>query len=101
MSTWYSKTLGDGVSAHEPSYLIKRAFVPAWVSAGCPITMAVFSRYDLRENIVTVYFTPEAEQLAKSFNATPCEKPSADRLGTLVGHPLAFEAHYPRSERVE
>lgn len=44
--------------------------------------MAVLSRYDLDRNVVTVYFSPSASNLAKMFEGTPCEKPKME--GGLV-----------------
>ncbi len=53
--------------------------------------MAVFSRYDLEKNIVTVYFSPGASALAKMFGAAPCEKPKKEgRLSLLVGDLLSI-----------
>jgi len=54
--------------------------------------VAVFSRYDLEANMVTVYFTPKAAALAKSYAATTCAKPSrGNGLGLLVGDAGAWD----------
>ena len=95
MTTWYSKDLGDGVEANAPSTQIQEAFIPIFAAAGNPVDMAVFSRYDLEANVVTVYFTPTAEPLAQMFGAAPCEKPEQDgKLALLVGDQRAIEFHY-------
>ena len=97
MPTWFSKDLGDGMAAYDPRLQIMDAFVPMFAAAGCPIDMAVFSRYDLRTNVVTVYFSPRASELAGIFGAQPCEKPSRDDLCLSVGDVRAWEHFYPPS----
>jgi hypothetical protein len=92
MTQWYSKDLGDGVSAFAPSGQIKEAFLPLFATAGQPTNMAVFSRYDLEKNIVTIYFSPGAAALAEMFGAAPCEKPKKEgRLSLLVGDRRCLE----------
>jgi|SRR5579859_2563631 len=85
MTTWYCKALGDGAAAFEPTRQIQNAFLPLFSAAGQPIDMAVFSRNDIEANVVTVYFSPGASQLATMFGATPCKKPSSDDIGLLAG----------------
>jgi len=99
MSEWYSKDLGDGVQAFAPSGQILEAFIPAFAAAGQPIEMAVYSRYDLKANVVTVYFSPAAASLAKTFDATSCEKPSFERLGLLVGDQRSVGILFPETQR--
>lgn len=95
MTTWYSKDLGDGIEANAPSTQIQEAFIPLFAAAGNPVDMAVFSRYDRQANVVTVYFSPSAEQLAAIFGAAPCEKPKMEgRLALLVGDQRAIDFHY-------
>lgn len=93
MDRWFSKALGDGVEAHAQSNEIKQAFLALAVANGGKTGgVAVFSRYDLQANMVTVYFTPKAEVLAKTYAATPCEKPSrGNSLGLLVGDVSAWD----------
>jgi len=98
MSQWYSKDLGDGVQAFTPTTQIQEAFIPAFAAAGQPIDMAVFSRYDLEANFVTVYFSPTTASLAKNFNATPCKKPSFERLGLLVGDQRSVGVLFPETQ---
>ena len=98
MSTWYSINLGDGIAAYEPSSKIQEAFTPFFIAAGCPHDMAVFSRYDLKENIVTAYFSPSAYEIARLFNATPCEKPSRHRLGLLIGDVRVWDIFHPSTK---
>lgn len=97
MDTWYSKSLGDGMSAHAPSIDINRAYLEYVLVHGENTGAAVFSRLDLDTGIVTAYFTPEAVSLAKKFGAEPCTKPVRDkRLGLLAGSRLLdWAKHFP------
>ena len=96
MSTWYSKDLGDGVAAFGPTSKIQEAFLALAKAGSISSDIAVFSRYDLKSNIVTVYFTPSASLLASAFGATPCEKPGPEgKLGLLVGDARSWELHFP------
>lgn len=99
MTQWHSKEIGDGIEAAAPRYQIQEAFAPIFAAAGCPMNMAVFSRYDTEKNIVTVYFSPGAEVLAKTFGASPCEKPKKEEgFGLLVGDQRAVQLFYPPSK---
>ena len=100
MVGWHSKELGDGVEAFVPTSEIQEAFLTlaqTQARTGRYSTdAAVFSRYDLKANVVTVYFTPSAELLAAAFGATPCEKPvPTDGFALIVGDFRAWEAHFP------
>lgn len=96
MASWHSKDVGDGLSALGPSSRLHEAFI-ALVKAGhTPPGIGVFSRYDLRANTVTWYFSPDAELLAKSFGASPCEKPTPNKGFALsVGDSRSWEIHFP------
>jgi len=97
MYTWHSKAVGDGVAAFQPAMQLHQAFLTmATTSGGVPANAAVFSHYDLHANVVTWYFSPEAESLGKAFGATPCEKPTPSKgFGLLVGDARSWEAHFP------
>jgi len=75
MTTWHSKALGDGVDALEPTSQIQQAYAALEMATRLPVDHALFSYYDLRTNVVTVYFSPSAAQFAMGFGAVPCEKP--------------------------
>lgn len=97
---WYSKPLGDGREAHALSTAIQGAvmdFILAAAAAGREdLGAAVFSAYNLEDNIVTVWFSPELEHLARVFGAVPCDKPAPmEGFGFLVGYPAAWEVHFP------
>lgn len=100
METRYSKQLGDGVDAFGPMNTIHEAFfalAKATVVAGEDFSdLAVFSNYDLGENMVTVYFSPNAGILARAFKATPCTKPiPTEMFGLLVGNANSWETYFP------
>ena len=100
MASWYSKELGDGVEAFVPTTKIQDAFLSLAQtqarSGHYPYDAAVFSRYDLETNVVTVYFTPSAQLLATEFGATPCEQPEPTAgFALIVGDARAWEAHFP------
>lgn len=92
MTSWYRLDLGDGAQAFQPSGRILDAWLAASVkSGGLPYDHAVFSRNDLRENMVTAYFSPAAADLAAMLDATPCDPPLRDeRLGLLAGDVRAW-----------
>jgi hypothetical protein len=99
METWYRKTLGNGAAAFAPSLRIQKLFPPLFAASGQPSNMAVFSRYDRKANEVTAYFSPRACQLAALFSAIPCEKPSSDGIGLLVGDARSWEIFFPDRKR--
>jgi|APLak6261677118_1056115.scaffolds.fasta_scaffold06697_3 hypothetical protein len=92
---WFSKDIGGKLDATESYDYIKSSFFTAFVAAGKPEGMAVFELYDNTFDIVTLYFTPNAKELAEYFKAMPCEKPplSID-LTIIVGVYGSFEYYY-------
>jgi hypothetical protein len=95
-TTWYSKDMGDGVESYAPSQRLFDAFTAFAAAGNIPRGIGVFSNYDLRRNVVTWYFSPETEALAKAFGASPCPKPTPVRgFGLLVGSAFSWEVHFP------
>jgi hypothetical protein len=99
METWYCKMLGDGAAAFAPSFRIQKMFSPMFAASGRPSNMAVFSRYDRKANAVTAYFSPGASRLAALFDAKPCDKPSSDGIGLLVGGAQSWGIFFPDRKR--
>lgn len=99
METWRCKTLGDGAAALAPSRRIQQMFPPLFTASGRPASMAVFSHYDRRANLVTAYFSPGAARLATFFDARPCAKPRGEGIGLLVGGARCWEIHFPDRKR--
>jgi hypothetical protein len=95
MENWQSIDIGTGLSAAAPSNSIKQSFLSAFIAAGQPPGMAVFSRYDTRNDVVTVYFTPAASLLATTFGASHCAKPEpGNRLVLLAGDESNWDVHF-------
>jgi hypothetical protein len=99
METWYCKTLGHGVAASAPSRRIQQLFPPMFAESGQPSSMAVFSRHDRKADEVTAYFSPRAVGLAALFGAIPCDKPSGEGIGLLVGDARSWELFFPERKR--
>ena len=92
MKTWYSKEIGDGVQAFDPSGKVQDAFLSLALRGPLPYDLAVFSEHDLHRNVVTAYFSPAAKVLADLFETTPCEPPQRSRhFGLLVGDARACD----------
>lgn len=95
-TTWYSKEMGDGVESYAPSQRLFDAFTAFAGAGSVPRGIGVFSNYDLQRNVVTWYFSPEADVLGKAFGASPCAKPTpAHGFGLLVGSALSWDEHFP------
>ena len=95
MDTWFCKTLGDSAAASAPALRIQKLFPPLYAASGQPASMAVFSRHDRKANKVIAYFSPRASRLAALFDAIPCDKPSSDGIGLLVGAARSWEIFFP------
>lgn len=92
----FGKELGDGVEAFRPTEELQKAFLTLSMTGQSSFDAAVFSQYDSETNVITIYFTPSAELLAKAFVAVPCEKPIPEEgFSLIVGDVRAREAHFP------
>jgi hypothetical protein len=101
MDTWFSKQIGDGIMAPMPSAQIEEIFLPLFETAGKPVNMALFTRYESEGRLhceVTAYFSPAAADVAKALDAEPCERPSRTELGLLMGDKLAWSVLFPGGE---
>jgi hypothetical protein len=90
--------MGDGVAAFAPTQELFNAIMAYGVSSGgnIPEGLGVFSFYDLEQNQVIWYFSPEASFLGKAFNAEPCEKPvPKEGFGLLAGDQRSWTTHFP------
>ena len=102
MDSWYSKELGDGIMAAMPSNEIVKAFLQQFDDAGKPPAMAVFTRLESEGRLhceVIAYFSPAAMEVARAFEAQPCEKPARAGLGLLAGEESSWSVLFPESER--
>lgn len=96
MTTWYSKEIGDGAQAFDPSGDIQEAFLALALRGQIPYDLAVFSEHDLHRKMVTVYFSPAAKVLANMFEGQPCDPPQrSSHFGLLVGDARAWDLLFP------
>lgn len=102
MKSWYSLSLGDGMIASMPSAEIEDAFLKAFTAAGSPAEMAVFTRPESEGRLhceVIAYFSPAARDVAKAFDAEPCERPARAGLGLLAGAETAWSVLFPEGAK--
>ena len=98
MNTWYLMSLGDGIMAATPSAEIQEKFLQSFTAAGNPPDMAVFTRAESEGRLhceIMAYFSPAAKEVAKTFGAQPCEKPSKAGLGLLAGEKVSWSILFP------
>ena len=97
-SYWYSLSLGDGMLAPMPSAEIEEMFQASFSAAGKPDEMAVFTRPESEGRLhceVIAYFSPAARDVAKVFDAEPCDKPQRAGLGLLAGSEKSWSVLFP------
>lgn len=95
---WYCLSLGDGMMAPTPSAEIEEMFQQAFIAAGKPDDMAVFTRPESEGRLhceVIAYFSPATSAVARAFDAEPCEKPARAGLGLLAGSERSWSALFP------
>jgi len=98
MSAWFHKNLGDAMLAFESLGHIEALFQSAYRTAAHPTDVAVFVRHNSEGRLhcqVEVYFSPAAALLANEMDADPCEKPSRDGLGLLIGSEDSWSTLFP------
>lgn len=98
MNSWYSISLGDGMTAYTGE--IEEAFLQAFTRAGGPPEMAVFTRPESEDRLhceVIAYFSPAARQVALAFDAEPCVRPMRNGLGLLAGDERAWSVLFPET----
>ena len=101
METWYSLSLGDGMTSGTIAAEIEDSFARMFASAGSPRDMAVFTRPESEGRLhceVIAYFAPRAGGIAKLFDAKPCGKPSHEGLNLLTGNPHCWEVIFPEGK---
>ena len=96
--TWYSLSLGDGITAAGPSEQIRSLFQPLFEAAGAPAQMAVFNLIDSEGRLhceVTAFFSPACSEVARRLGARPCSQPSRTGLALLAGDERAWVVLFP------
>lgn len=97
MDFWYSKQLGDGLTAAGPAAEIESIFWLLYTKAERPDGMAVFKRLEPGELHceVIAYFSPLAGEIARQVGAKPCSQPSRAELDLLAGDPACWDMLFP------
>ncbi|WP_024851263.1 hypothetical protein [Hydrogenovibrio kuenenii] len=88
MNTWFSSNLGDPMLAEESLKQIKQLFLLECKKAKNTQEMAIYFRHESTGDVhceLIVYFSPATKHVAQAMNAMPCQTPSANGLGLLVG----------------
>jgi len=100
METWYSLSLGDGIIAPVPSDEIEQAFRQSFASVEGRPDLAVFTRPESEGRLhceIIAYFSPATANLARVFDAQPCEKPARAGLGLLAGTESTWAVLFPEA----
>lgn len=100
MDYWYTLNLGDAMLAVAPSEEVEQLFMKAFLAAGRPSAMAVFTRHESEGRLhceVIAYFSPASGSVAEALGAAPCPKPARADLGLLAGSPDAWAMLFPES----
>ena len=93
--SWHHKYIDDPTTAFHESKQFMDAIEAAMLHAPS-MDIALYSKLDISTGGINYYFTPAAEQIAKAFSATPCEKPSRVNIGSLlVGDQTLILRLYP------
>lgn len=98
MSLWYGKNLGDAMLAGGHLDHIQALYESVYGKIRRYSNVAVFYRHESDGRLhceVWVYFSPAAVELAKAVAAEPCQKPSIDSLGLLVGPEDCWTVLFP------
>ena len=95
MASWYSKRMGGGVAAFGATNKVTEAFTALARNHSVSADAAIFSRYDVATNAVTIYFSPSADVMATALGASPCSKPTPDpALVLVVGDFSSWAVHF-------
>jgi hypothetical protein len=98
---WYTKGLGDGMTASMSSDEIKDAFLRLFSDRELPPELAVFTRLESEGRLhceVMAYFSPAAKDVAKAFEAQPCERPLRMGLDLLAGDERSWSVLFDESD---
>jgi len=98
MTTWYSLEVGNEEAAAKTMKRVMDAFMPKYIGAGRPLSMAIFSSTNQKDNAVTLYFSPKAVSLAMQFGANACDDIFVNKdLALLVGDQKCIELLFPEA----
>ena len=80
---------------------LKEIFLAESATTDSSKKRALFVRHESEGRLhceVIVYFSPAAVIVAKTVNATPCNKPSSDGLGLLAGSEESWSILFPEKQ---
>ena len=98
MTTWYSLSLGDGMTSGTAAAEIQEAFERLLAAGPHFREAAVFTRPESEGRLhceVIAYFSPATHDVAKSFDAEPCAQPARAGLAVLAGDETSWSALFP------
>lgn len=101
MSAWFTKNLGDAMLAGAALAQLEALFVSTYGKSDSPNKIAIFIRHESEGSLhcaVKVYFSPDADTVAKTVDADPCAKPSRDGLSLLLGSEDSLLALFPERD---
>jgi hypothetical protein len=102
---WYSKEIGEAKAVFGPTsplqYILWNvAFFSMGTGKEIEQNISVWSSCDPQSSSVTLYFSPEGEELARGLAGFQrCEKPKGDGLGLIYGSITDWQRHFPSAFR--
>jgi hypothetical protein len=98
LSSWYSLSLGDAVTAVVPGAALEEQGRAMFVAQGQPANFAVFKRLETASLHceLTLYFSPAAAAIANRSGARPCAPPARQGLELVVGDARAWTTLLPQ-----
>ncbi|GJL81224.1 MAG: hypothetical protein DHS20C01_08580 [marine bacterium B5-7] len=94
MKTWFVSNLGDAMLAQDELDYIRSLASAACSGSDASAAKAVFMRHESEGQLhcdLKVYFSPAMIDTAQQVDATPCNRPSPEGLGLLVGEESSRE----------
>jgi hypothetical protein len=93
MKTWYAKRIGNTRTGFGALNEIQQLFLTCYMASGQSSGVAVFVKYNIDMDEVTVFLTPESTSLADKLGATACEAPVPGII-LVVGDRRAYEKYH-------
>lgn len=89
--TWFKVDLKNEDVLNGKVFSIQNEYEKIFMLNSAPKEAAIFaSRYPNKENITTIYFSPEAARISKAiltlYKFQACDKPNKDEVALLIGN---------------
>jgi len=97
---WFICNLGDAMLAGGALEQVNALFLAEYGTTDCPKDAAIFFRHESEGSLhceVKVYFSPATANIARTFDAIPCKKPSVNGLGLLAGLEESWLVLFPEN----